>query len=912
MTIYFGFELGGLVYPKPQKEVGVFYLGAQGLLQFLELHLGLSGHPNDNEYLRIEQYRQALIQHLALKPTAFYHASFEADQLATAATLLSQRDELLLSSWDFDINNETPTRLVSIAEIEQLLNTPAAIKQEQGLHLDHGFAERFVEVLKQIDLRTHPIGTIYLNEPYEILPDYFQRLFDKLKSQGVIFYQLATDAPSSDSDLDLFKKMLLVEETGKREKIKLKNDGSLIIIKAKRETEAAVYLAKLFQQNEQFRPTCLIPEKNRALDNAFIQEGLPSLGILSASLARPSLQILKLVTVFLWEPIDPFKIMEFVSLSVKPLENELATIIANQMAQTPGLNSDGWFIAINRYFDDLKEQAKENANLNVQAIQNQYNFWFRRKRYHVSRAVPKADVIEIFNYLAKWAYKIFEDSNSKNKSLLVLSEQAKKVSELLEALPASQTSLSHLELERIVRTIYEPSPIVFQEKQVGFLPYVHDSSAIIGNIDDLLWWNFTRNEQDHFFSRWYKPELHYLDSLNIHLQSPVDKNLLLLWQRPRPALYTQGRLVLIIPQMVDGKEVHPHALHDEMQAAFDNLEAISFTIDTEKGREIIAKHFEQLPVRKKLALHQLGKPQPFIDINHPDKIDQNEHETITSLDSLFYYPYQWVFKHKIKLRKSSILSVVKDNTLMGNLAHRFFEILFKQDIITWTKKDVESWIDDMATQLLSKEGAVLLMYGREPEKVAFINRVKYAAWSLVSIIQSNGWKVKETEMDLEGKFMGIPIKGKADLVLERGNELAVVDFKWRGANRRLQMIKNEEDLQLVLYARLLTADESWAHTAYFIMETGKMIARNNLAFKEATAVSPDLDHIQVNQNVLSKMQKTFSWRMEQLKKGKIEIRTDFTKHQLEEAYMGELLDILEMKDTSAYFDDYKTLINLIE
>jgi len=295
-------------------------------------------------------------------------------------------------------------------------------------------------------------------------------------------------------------------------------------------------------------------------------------------------------------------------------------------------------------------------------------------------------------------------------------------------------------------------------------------------------------------------------------------------------------------------------------------------------------------------------------------LEQREAESLTSLETLFYYPYQWVFRHKIKLRTSSILSIVGDNTLMGNLAHKFFEKMLKEpDVNTWTKDQIFGWIDKESTKLLAREGVVLLQYGREPDRVAFLNKVKFAALSLITAIQKNKWTVQSTEANLNGDFLDIGVKGKADLVLERGNETAIVDFKWRGANWRTNLIKNEEDLQLIMYSRLLGEDADWSHTAYFIIENGKLIARNNQAFDEANEVVPDDSHTQIAQIIWEKMEKTYQWRRKQLDEGKIEVRTSATLHDLEEAYQDEnLLHLLEMKDSEAFFDDYRVLINLIE
>ena len=906
MIIYFGLQFDEEVFPKTKSpEGGVHYFGPQGLLFMLESHLGLIGHPTDNEHIRIEQFRQAIRTHLKNNADTFYSRSFEADQLASSGKLLQLRDQLKLAGWDFKVSSTSPSRLKTLSEIEEILTN-----NEKGL--SPGFSDRFIEILDSIKAAKHqiPIKKILYNEPLELLSAHYKALFKILKSQGVQVNSLAQIKIGKETNLTTFKKFLLRKDIDK--KAKLSNDNSLFVLKAKRETEAATFIAKVIKTNPTLRPLCLIPEKNRALDNAVIQEGLPSFGILSASLARPSLQILKLAPAFLWKPIDPFKIMEFVSLSLKPLDNELAELIANLMAQNPGLNSAAWNYQINDFFKTLTERAQSDKSINTVNIKKEYDFWFNRNRYDISKTVPKIEVIEVFKFIGTWVSGIIEE-NSKSTSLIVLAEQAKRIVDLLEALPEGDQAISNLELERIVRTIYKPSPVAFTETEIGHLPFVYNSSAVIAPIKELIWWNFSSLEQEHFFSNWYEKELKYLNKIGIHVERPKDENELLLWQRPRAILQAQGSVFLVIPEKVDGSEVFPHPLYDELTACFGDLSEITYQINSQNITNNYFETFFNIPKQQSINYRQLGKPKPFIYIDQAEKLNKRQEETFTSLDSLFYYPYQWVFRHKIKLRKSSILSIVKDVTLMGNLAHRFFELIFAiEDIENWTKTQVEQWIDQEAYNLLAKEGAVLLLYGREPERVAFINRVKYAIWSLLVLIKKNGWSVDSTEKKTGGNFLGIPIKGKVDLVLKRGTELMVIDLKWRGAARRERMIKNEEDLQLVTYSRLLTEDENWAHTAYFIIENGKAIARNNLGFKEITGAAPESNHIEVNQRIWKKMEDTFEWRMDQLKSGKIEIRTEQTVGEIEESYGEALLDLLEMKDRDAPFDDYRTLINLVE
>jgi ATP-dependent helicase/nuclease subunit B len=920
MTIYFGLRLDDSVYPtvidfqNQNVALGYQYCGRQNLINLLEIHLGLVGHPNNNTHIRIEQYRQALKNYLLTDENAFYKISYEADELATSKTLLDRRDELVLANWNFEMAENMPVRLRVLAEIEANLVT----KVDEPLRLNLGFADRFQLVLAALDNEKTPINQIFLNEPMALLPEYLKNLFGKLEKQGVLISELELNTAFDDTDLGQIKKALFHKKNGKRTKINAKADGSLVIINAKRETEAAEFLAKFFRDNQDFKPLCLIPEKNRMLDNALIHEGLPSMGIQSASLARPVLQLLKLVPTFFWRPIDPFKIMEFVSLAVKPLRDDLANLIASEMAQTPGLRSDRWKIMIDSYFEDLQKRATLDKNINVKAVKEEYDFWFKRQRYDISSVVPKAEVLEVFHRVSNWASKEFEHLGSKQPSLLVLSEQAKRICELLEAYPETETHLTHLELERIVKTIYEPSPVTFKKREINHLPFVHHSSSVIQSVENLVWWNFSQNEVEHFFARWYSKEEIFLKAKNVTLSTPKEENTLLLWQRPRAILQCQKTLFLIVSQMIDGTEFQPHPLYSDLEATFANLQRLTVEISSLSNINIL-NHFK-ISEKINIQTKNLGQPMPYLTVTKGQNITQREAETFTSLEALFYYPYQWVFKYKLGLQKTSILSVVKDSTLMGNLSHRLFEVLFKQpDVLTWDRAKVQSWVTKNINRLLEKEGAVLLMYGREPEKTAFVNTLQYSAWSLINMIKNNGWQIQETEKNIEGTFNGMLVKAKADLVLKNNKgEFTILDLKWRGATFRQNMIKSEEDLQLVMYAMLLTKDESVAQTAFYIIQDAKMIARNNSTFKEAIAALPDKDYFETNNLIWRRMVKTYQWRLSQLKEGKIEVRTKMTYKNLEEPGTNEndgyadFDNYLEMKNDDAPFDDYKTLINLID
>lgn len=942
MIIRFGLEFHDQVYPDWDDKVDAAYSG-RSFLSFLEEQLGL-GYPENQAFLRVEQFRQLLQYYLEKHPQAFYAASFEADPLATSAALLSRRDELYISAWDFSITAKMPTRLKTLAEIEQLLDLGSPVT------LSAGFAERFVKVMHYLkEDRKLSLEKVLLNEPLEDLAPHWQNLFAELSKKGVKLVSALEPKDFGNNDLGRFQKALMKEDF---EKGKADADGSLIILKAKNETYAATYLAKLFRLNQNYQPLCLLSEKNRALDNALVQEGMPSFGVVSASLARPSLQILKLVSAFLWNPINPYRLLEFLSLPNIPLNKDLAVKLAEAISRKPGLFSPLWYKKRKEFEEELeakmeKASAKQRKGLEELKTKadKEYKFWFERRRYDIRKQVPVEEVVDVFEYVQIWALQVVDDLKSKIDSLdkklnkkklseeeedqleyqreelvalqspmLTLYEQASRIVQLLQTLPEKEKWLSYLQLERFVKTINQAVAIPFRPTEVGHAPFIYQSSAITEKREELLWWNFVEPSQKVGFARWYPKEITFLQKRNVALDSIASENARQLWQRKRPILLTEKQLILVLPEQVDGRDVNPHPLWGDLHAAFgDALDQVTVDIDAEQNSDYLAKFF-QLPAKAPIEPLPLDQPRPFIYINNSSQLKERNKESFTSLENLFYYPYQWVFQYLIRLHKSSILSVVNDNRLLGNLAHTVFEKLFeemKESDRSWTKEEVENWIDQQLPPMFEREGAVLLMYGHEAERVGFINRIKRAAWSLIAAIQNNGWKIYGTEVEVKGKLVNQEISGIADLVLLRGEEKAVVDLKWKGKGYRRDHIRSMEDLQLVIYSKLLTEGEGWAHTAYYIINDASLLARNQLAFQEAEAISPELDYQQVNQEIWNKMEQTYIWRMEQIKSGQIEIRNEITADMIEKEMLNtdELLSLLEMRKKDPSYDNYKVLVN---
>ncbi|TXF87875.1 PD-(D/E)XK nuclease family protein [Neolewinella aurantiaca] len=941
MTILLGQTLSdALTLPAaPVNVADEAYMNPSGLLRYLEGFYALGAPSINREALRNEQYRQLLSAHLAMNEAEagfapFYQASFEADQTATAEELLGRRDELIDAGYPVhqEAGEETPERIRVLHELEALLHD-----DRYELNLLPGLADRLRVLLSVLPENRHPRLTIWLNEPRHLFGPGTRRLLDVLGNMGDTIKPLPDPSvPVTDNDLGrwqtILNNALISPSAESRRKAFLKGDGSLVILKARRETHIAAYLARLLKKNPDWQPGVLLPLRNQTLDNALLAEGLPSIGVPSTSLARPSLQVLKLVTTFLWKPMEIDRVMEFVSLVTKPLNWRLANRIAVFLADTPGMFGPRWFAMLEGFFREMEEDRNWPQS-RLEATRKQYETWFRRRTYDRDAKVPKFDLRDLFNSLREWALEEFAElkkKNTENNGLLVLAAQALRAMELLDAQP--ETELSYLEVERLVRTVYEPAPTQFQHREKGALETIFAPASALKRPDgpelkQLIWWDFIEHEPDYFFSRYYPEELQFLRERGVQTNGPEEQNELSAWTQLRPVLHVRNQLILCLPELLNGSIVEAHPLLGDLEAAFPDgaLDAITVNIDAAgeapavlAGKE--APRFVPVPVKP------LAGPVPQLKIDRPGAIKERDPETPTALEDLLYYPYKWVFRHQLKLKGTPILSIAGENRLRGNLGHLFIERLLNQikaDGKAYTREMVAEWINGNWRKLLENEGAVLLEYGQEPERVQFVRTMHYAAWSLVHYLQENGWSIRGSEEVLEGELEpmgGQPVKGRADLVLERERngraEVAIVDLKWRGKTTFRNLLRNAKDVQLCLYAAFAIQDKErpadTVHTAYFVIRDALMIARNELAFANIETVSGPDDAVVVQRETLKKVRATYNWRWEQFHDGLVEVRCQETLGELEDLYLDLDHDsLLEPGSEDARFDDYRSLIGLV-
>src|SRR5258706_7266638 len=275
--------------------IGNRHMGSLALLDLLELHLGLA-YSSTNKIDRIFNYRKNLHDHAK---GSFYERSLAINDLEVAVKLLQWRDELKTAGWDFKIDRSCPARLKDLSKVEQF-------------NIGAGNAERFCNIMTALKEKPLlPIEEIIVHEPGDLLPAYITQLFILLAAAGVdIKYRDTPILKTSEADLDRLRSFVL-DKNSSPEKTTVKADGTIQIITFSNMLSAGKGLAALMANDPSFKPVVVNEPGDISLSLSLLHNGSPSTGQVMQSASHPDLQLLAIITVWLWKPYNPQQILDF-------------------------------------------------------------------------------------------------------------------------------------------------------------------------------------------------------------------------------------------------------------------------------------------------------------------------------------------------------------------------------------------------------------------------------------------------------------------------------------------------------------------------------------------------------------------------------------------------------------------------
>lgn len=198
-----------------------------------------------------------------------------------------------------------------------------------------------------------------------------------------------------------------------------------------------------------------------------------------------------------------------------------------------------------------------------------------------------------------------------------------------------------------------------------------------------------------------------------------------------------------------------------------------------------------------------------VDIAVPDKLEMQgtllglysnsdgspRHESPSSLDSMMLSPLAWLLG---RLRvESNVWEVASlQPSLAGTIAHQVLE-----DYAALQNQSLdEISVKALFENAVQKHAAFLNGAAFSMAKQDLCNSVIKALAALDEWRRQEGWSIDQVEVLLEGsdKF-GITVKGKADAVLKKGDDILILDYKKSSHKERLKRLDKGYELQTALY-----------------------------------------------------------------------------------------------------------------
>lgn len=871
----------------PEREIaetGIFYLGPEGLIRYLEQRLGIV--PEDcTRAERMYAYLDSLREYTGPgKEETFFSRSFEADPFGTARDLLSKRDELALAGWDFSYSDDLPRRLRDLAAVEQVSLVPA------------GFPDRLRSVMEE--LKTLPadscgellaLDSIAASEK-ELLPEWTARLFDLLAGKGIEVTEEDAGSPApADTDLGQFQRVLIGEsgETGTGE-LRFRCDGTLQILTGTSDTELASYCARRYSKQADI--LMILPGDDAAAAGLLERNGNPSPGMRASLSETAALQIPVLLPLFLFDPIDPYALLDFLNLPESPLPKRLSKNLAEALVSIPGTGSGEWKEALEK---TLKGAPGEDRRY----LEQRYDTYFRRKRGNGTAGCSAAEAAVLFEDAAEWARKK-QHGGDGNGLYNRLYSCCKRTAELLTSRAGSETQISRRELEGAIESVRPRGYYNLQEAEEGRIVTALSPAEITGTAESAVWLPFYDDGTlDSAFDFWSAGERNRLKSYGISLPVPAEET------EKRTALMKQGinrisrKLTLCIPERIRGEEVRHHPFMADLETAFLNTGGISFSPGNEPDASPDVS-LDIVPV-------SLPRPRRYWELGTP--IGPRETESPSSLERLFHYPFIWFLQYKAYIRPRDIYGFPSGSLLYGTLFHRLVNRIVDKYLVDGGRRKVpdNAGVEALAAATVKDEGLTLLAPGNETERLSVEKTFVRSLGILFSALDLNGWSITASEERTAGSFAGIPAAGYIDLQCIRGSEVLILDLKWSGRNYRMDSLDNGTDLQLALYSALAQSTGTVPDTAYYIIKDGVFLARNTGSIKEALTPPSGGGSRSVYPELWEKMERTYALRMGELEAGRVEVPVPGTQPDAVDA--GRYEGALTMPEEGPRFNDYISL-----
>ncbi len=689
--------------------------------------------------------------------------SFNLDSWSTAKEMLSWRDELILNGWN---REDSPSaRLEALSLIEK---TP--------LPLSPGIPDRLEKVISEASSFNFDISLETVDD-IDNLPYLWKEVLRGLLERGAEIKEYVSSPPC---------KPLITTVTGE-------NEFTLA-------RECARYLSS----GDNSSIAIIAEGETYVLDGLLHRYGFGSIGNTVPSKWRESLQILPLWLKTLWKPFNVTEFMELLKLPVSPIPALLRNNLSFALQKAPGYGGEEWNEAWKKTESEIRAKYPEDPDERLRKVEEMRNI-LDHHSFYAGEKVSEEDVIERCSIFIKYL------------SSYIISYPEVKIplshAKMLVELVSGKGEVTEIEIERMLESIIgtgtagDGDSAEYTEFDVCTNP-----GMIMKNYDTVIWWNCV-SPPGGALVNWTQREVGVLKDYKRSAVREIDSAS---WHNaPRHA---EKNLICFIPKVLNGSSSFPHPLLDEYDEKDVNRLTASSLVDDSGLWHLLDRNIE-LEEREFFA--------PFISNRFDFSSFKPERLSYSSLSDLIACPVKWMLRYHIALTQADTMSVPTGNQVIGTLAHKIVENIYKgRDALT--EEEAEILAGEEYDTLLPQMAAELMSQGSEVEERRTRKLLVSSVRNLVREINSHHLKICSNEMRLSGEFEGVPFSGYSDIVLEdRDGNKFVIDMKWSFGKHYREHYENDEALQLAVYSWLLDEGKNVSSAYYifprkdFVYEDGK-------------------------------------------------------------------------------------------
>lgn len=838
-----GLSLDGERGWHPRDALGSMTVGPLGLLTTLEIQLGLVRQTR-SQAERIVQMRECLQD--AQTGGRFYEKSFSTDEFGTAATLLAWRDLWLEHGWNGAVSDVESGRLHDMAALETLARD----------RVSPGMGERLKAVAEALATRRPQIEIIEILDPLEHFSTAWRAVLARLPVAIESSVPTVPIAPAGTFLNALQGGVLRLLNGAALESMPWRDDGSVQIVRSETRLAAAEWLAAQMGDRPSIDRVWIVEQSGTLADAARSARDQPLLGLSNPSAFRPSLQLLPLILRLIWDPLDFKALMQFLTHPVGPLGSYARRRLAEKIASRPGIGGEAWQTVLGEIQEHEGEQGA--------SLLADIRFWLDHPRFSPAEAAPIEFLLERVDRLTVYFQKGSGIEDPVRRSVWMAGyQQARAVSRALTEL--RQQGVRRISPESLDKLISHATASGSDHPLLRAQAFAHCSvskpDALIEAFDDVVWWNLAAVPLVGPYP-WSPQELFQLRALGVELPDTaalLERQARSWW---RPLLNARQRLTLMLPS--EAEEAHPVWLSFKAMIEGAAIKQVEDALSGDGGSVgAAAIAFRALPARRRWwkvpagAIHRWERSASY-----------------SSLDQFFFNPSLWVLNYPAQLKASALLDLPGDFQLLGNLAHRVVERLYRRsDALFWSIEKVLDWFDREVDQIILEEGAVLLMAGRGTDREAFRQRCRRSIQYLHQLLQATGVLGVEPEKTLIADTPLGTLKGSSDLLVTLADtRQAIIDMKWAGNAKYREKIKGQTHIQLAIYARMVENNTNrWPAVAYLILSRPELLTSAEGAFN---GVNPIIVAGSSTAAVWERISATWGWRRKQVEAGMLEVVMD--------------------------------------